>query len=179
MVCNERGLSQPCKKTCLDNSMCPLSARALLQIFNYSIEAHSPPYFSLANKASRSSQLLQPSRPLLKRYDLLKKKMQKREAEGLIWLIGAASVKCVAGPEGAGQWVGSKHPGWLEKHWGRLLTVANLIRGLVRGGLLQCSLLECVSTKTLEGLWSLLVHYSHVRPRAEPKSVCTTALFWH
>lgn len=29
--------------------------------------------------------------------------MQKWAAEGLIWLIGAASVKCVAGPEGAGQ----------------------------------------------------------------------------
>lgn len=46
----------------------------------------------------------------------LKKKMQKWAAEGFIWLIGAASVKCVAGPEGAGRRVESKHPGWLEKH---------------------------------------------------------------
>lgn len=34
--------------------------------------------------------------------------MQKSPAEGLIWLIGAASVKWAAGPQGAGQWVGSK-----------------------------------------------------------------------
>eukprot|EP00064_Thunnus_orientalis_P012209 superscaffoldBa00001846_g12243 len=67
-------------------------------------------------------------------------------------LLVLAGVKCVAGPEGPGQCVGSEYPGWLEKHGGRLLTVPNLIRGLVRGGLLQCSLVECVSTETLEGL---------------------------
>lgn len=105
------------------------------------------------------------SSALLKGRNLFKKKMQKWAAEGLIRLIGAASVKCVADPQGAGPWVGSKHPGRLKKHRGRLLTVPNLIRGLVRGGVLQCSLLECASTKTLEGLWSLLVRCSHVRPR--------------
>lgn len=41
--------------------------------------------------------------------------MQKRAAEGLIWLIGAASVKYVAGPEGVSWeqalWLAEEAPG--------------------------------------------------------------------
>lgn len=58
VVCNERQLGRPCRKnkTCVLNNICPLSARAytslLLRVFNYTIGTYSPPYFSLANKAS-------------------------------------------------------------------------------------------------------------------------------
>lgn len=51
----------------------------------------------------------------------------------------------------------SEQASWLKKRRGELLTVPNLIRGLVRGGYLQCSLQECVSTESLEGLLSPLV----------------------
>lgn len=57
LVCNKRQLGRPCrKKTCVLNNICPLSACAytslLLRVFNYTIGTYSPPYFSLANKAS-------------------------------------------------------------------------------------------------------------------------------
>lgn len=94
-------LVKPCVLT-----MCPQSERAqtllLRQIFNYSIETHMPPTLAMLTRPARvlNCTFIKTASQGPQSLKIIR---EQRAAEGLIGLISAAHVKCVAASGAVGR----------------------------------------------------------------------------